>query len=133
MEVGQEAHSWDAMLRSSTSALLKVALPEPSCDANVMHAPCSKAFTAAQASFCSHVVHPRQDQAKPNEPKGKQSYEAQHSCHSNTCLSIAAQLLLCLQTHLMNRTAPTSASWLHTCSKSKTMRPRPTWAGSNQA
>ena len=31
----------------------------------------------------------------------------------------------------MNRLAPTSAGWLHTCSKSGTMRPTPTWAGSS--
>ena len=47
-----------------------------------------------------------------------------------SCLSTAAHHLLCLQANLRGRMALTSANWLHTCNRSGTMRPTPTWAAS---
>ena len=125
-----EYHQYSQLLKHAPGHLSILELPDPSCAAKVMHeVPCTVAATAAQEA------PPGRCPARQGHRKTDQ-WDLGRACLPGAAVlsfhlaSTAAQVLLCLQAHLTSRLALTSADWLHTCSRSGTMMPTPSWAAS---
>ena len=142
-EVGSQAHSCGSMLPSSESSLeiLKHAhghWPFRSYQTPALMPRSCMRHLEAKLPKLHRRLHQAATLGKAirtqiNSTRGKHTCLVQQPCQCriSACLSMPAQHLLCLQANLRSRLAPTSAGWLHTCKRSGTMQPMPTWAAAS--